>query len=760
LRRKYFELTLEILFMSDLVGLTKNQDVAVITINNPPVNALSPGVAQGISDAIAAIDNDSEVKAAVLIGGGRTFIAGADIKEFGRMTSGKTQRGAGLLPLLLRIEDCRVPVTVAIHGTAFGGGLEVAMACHYRVAAPSAQVGQPEVKLGIIPGAAGTQRLPRLAGVAKAVEMCAGGNPISAQHAHEVGIIDQLISGDLLNGAIAFAREKIGQPAPKTRERNHKLGAPEQNAPVFAQARDAARKKQRGLLAPVAAIDAIEAATKLPFDQGCQVEQKLFTQCLFSDQSRALIHVFFGEREVAKIPDIPKETPIIPVQSAAVVGAGTMGGGIAMVLANAGIPVLLKDADQPALDRGLATIQKNYANSVQRGRFTQSFVDERLKLIRPTLSYDDFAAVDMVVEAVFEGMALKKQVFAELDRVCKPDAILASNTSTLNIDEIASATSRPQSVIGTHFFSPANVMRLLEIVRGKHTGKEVIATCMQLSKKLGKVGVLVGNCRGFVGNRMFHPYRREAQFLVEEGASVEAVDNALYEFGMAMGPLATGDLAGLDVGWRIRKEYRHLETPGIRQPIAEDRLCEMGRYGQKTGAGWYKYDANRRAVPDPEVAQFVRSWAAEAKIPQRQISADEIVDRCIYGLVNEGARILEEGFALRAVDIDIIYINGYGFPAHRGGPMWYADTVGLKSVYDRVHQFHEQHGEHWKPAPLLRQLAEENRTFADFGLEHAAGRLAGISEMVSRLSSEKRRITKNDRKSLDNASGKSRTSAG
>ncbi|HYL11213.1 MAG TPA: 3-hydroxyacyl-CoA dehydrogenase NAD-binding domain-containing protein [Candidatus Acidoferrales bacterium] len=700
--------------MSDLVQLTKNNDVGVITINNPPVNALSPGVPEGISDAIEQINQDASIKAAVLIGGGRTFVAGADIKEFGKITSGKTQRGVAFLPLLLRIEDCRKPVVMAIHGTAFGGGLELAMSGHYRVAAPSAQVGQPEVKLGLIPGAAGTQRLPRLAGVAKALEMCVDGNPVKAPDALKAGILDRLIEGDLLAGAIAFAREVAAKPAPKTRERREKLGTPEQNAPIFAAARETTRKKQRGLMAPLAAIDAVEAATKLPFEQGCEVERKLFTECLFSDQSKALIHVFFGEREVAKIPDIPKETPLIPVNTAAVVGAGTMGGGITMTLANAGIPVLMKEADQAALDKGLATIQKNYANSVKRGRFTQQFVDERLKLIKPTLGYDGFESVDMVIEAVFEGMALKKQVFGELDRVCKPGAILASNTSTLNIDEIASATKRPQAVIGTHFFSPANVMRLLEIVRGKATGKDVIATCMQLSRKIGKVGVLVGNCRGFVGNRMFGPYRREAQFLVEEGASVEAVDKALYDYGMAMGPMATGDLAGLDVGWRIRKEYRHLEKPGVRQPIAEDRLCEMGRYGQKTGAGWYKYDAERRAIPDPEVAGLVRKWASEAGIKQRTISSQEIVDRCIYALVNEGARILQEGYALRAVDIDIIYLNGYGFPAYRGGPMWVADTVGLKKVYERVREFQQQHGELWAPAPLLKKLAEEGKTFADF----------------------------------------------
>jgi 3-hydroxyacyl-CoA dehydrogenase len=706
--------------MSDLIQVTKDNGIAVITINNPPVNALSPGVPEGIAAAIEQIDKDASVQAAVLIGGGRTFVAGADIKEFGKITSGKSGNTMDLPALLLRIEDCRKPVVVAIHGTAFGGGLELAMAGHYRVIAPGSQVGQPEVKLGIIPGAAGTQRLPRLAGVAKAVEMCAEGNPVKAEDAVKAGIADRMIDGDLLAGAVAFAREVAAKPARKTRERNEKLGTPEQNAPIFAAARDRARKKQRNMTAPLAAIDAIEASVRLPFDEGCQYERKLFMECLFSSQSKSLIHVFFGEREVAKIPDVPKDTPIIPVNSVAVVGAGTMGGGIAMVFANAGIPVVLKEADQAALDRGLANIQKNYASSVKRGRFTQQFVDERLKLIQPTLDYERFSNADMVVEAVFEGMALKKQVFGELDRICKPGSILASNTSTLSIDEIAATTARPQFVIGTHFFSPANVMKLLEIVRGKATSKEVIATCMQLSKRLGKIGVLVGNCRGFVGNRMFHGYVRESVFLVEEGASVEAVDAALYDFGMAMGPLAVGDLAGLDVGWRIRKEYRHLEKPGVRQAFAGDQLCELGRYGQKTNAGWYKYDENRRAIPDPEVATMVRKWSAEAGITQRQIAADEIVDRCVYSLVNEGARILEEGYALRAVDIDIIYLNGYGFPAYRGGPMWYADTVGLKKVYDRICELHKQHGELWEPAPLLKQLAGQGKSFADFKKEQGA----------------------------------------
>jgi len=700
--------------MSDLVQLTKVDGIGVVTINNPPVNALSSAVSACIAAAVAQIENDPNIQAVVFIGAGRTFIAGADIKEFGELTSGKIICRESLKPLLMRIEDLRVPVVMAIHGTAFGGGLELAMAGHYRIALPTAQVGQPEVKLGIIPGAAGTQRLPRLAGAAKAVEMCAEGAPVKAEDALKSGILDRLVEGDLLQAAIAFAKEIAAKPALRTRARNEKLSKPEENDGIFAAARETARKKQRGLLAPLAAIDAIEAATRLSFQEGCQKEEELFTKCLFSDQSKALIHAFFGEREVAKIPDIPKEAPILAIESVGIVGAGTMGGGIAMVFANAGIPVVLKETDQGALDRGLVNIQKNYANSVKRGRFTQQFVDERLKLIRPTLDYGEFGGVDMVVEAVFESMALKKEVFRELDRICKPGAILATNTSSLNIDEIASATLRPHSVIGTHFFSPANVMRLLEIVRGATTSKEVIATCMHLSKKIGKVGVLVGNCMGFVGNRMFGPYRREAQFLVEEGATIEAVDNALYEFGMAMGPLATGDLAGLDVGWRIRKEFRHLQKPGVRQAFIEDRLCELGRFGQKTGGGWYKYDENRKPSPDPEVASLIRRWTSEAGISQRQIETEEIVERCIYTLVNEGARLLEEGIALRAVDIDIIYLNGYGFPAHRGGPMWYADTVGLKKVYERICDFQQRLGNWWEPAPLLRRLAEQGKTFAEF----------------------------------------------
>jgi 3-hydroxyacyl-CoA dehydrogenase len=709
--------------MNDLVMMTREGDVGVLTINNPPVNALSPGVPEGIMAGVAAFQKDPAVRAIVLIGGGRTFIAGADIKEFGKITSGQKRHDIGLQTLLQTLEDCPKPVVAAIHGTALGGGLETAMACHYRVGVATAQVGQPEVKLGLIPGAGGTQRLPRLAGVAKAAQMCATGEPASAADALQAGILDRVVDSDPLQGAVAFAREvanRGGLPR-KTRDRTDKLGDRAAALQALQAVRDAVQKRAHGLIAPGKAIDAVEAAVTLPFTEGCRREAELFRECLFSDQSKGLIHVFFGERAVAKVPGLPRDVTPLPIRRAAVVGAGTMGGGITMAYANAGIPVLLKEVDQPALDRGLATIRKNYAGSVQKGRLSQEQMDQRLALIRPTLTFDGFRDVDIVVEAVFEGMELKKQVFAELDRVTRPDALLASNTSTLDIDAIASATSRPQQVIGHHFFSPANVMRLLEIVRGKQSSPAVIATSMGLAKTLGKVGVLVGNCRGFVGNRMFHPYQREAQFLLEEGATVEQVDKALTDFGMAMGPLAVGDLAGLDVGWRIRKEYRHLQPAGQRAPLVADRLCEGGRYGQKTGAGWYRYPEGSRApVADPEVERLIEESARAAGIARRPISPEEIVERTVYALVNEGARILEEGIALRAVDIDIVYVHGYGFPAYRGGPMWYADTVGLKSVYERVRQFEKQHSELWAPAPLLKRLAESGKTFADLDKESGA----------------------------------------
>ena len=710
--------------MSELVDFSRDGSIGVIAIQNPPVNALSPGVPEGITAAVRDHQDDAGIEAFVLIGSGRTFIAGADIREFGKVTSGEKRGGGGLHPVLDTIEGSSKPVVAALHGTALGGGLEVAQACHYRVAIESAKVGQPEVKLGIIPGAGGTQRLPRLAGVEKAAEMCAFGDPITARDALDHGIVDRIVDGEtqeqLRAGTVAFAREVVGRggPHPKASEKTDKLGDETTNAPILAALREQLRKKRRGYMAPLKNVDAVEAATKLPFDEGLRREAEIFKECLFSDQSKALIHSFFGEREVRKIPDVPKDTPTTHIQEAAIVGAGTMGGGITMTYVNAGIPVRLREAGQEALDRGMATIRKNYRRSVERGRFTQEFVDQRLALITPQLDYAGFEEADIVVEAVFEGMALKKQIFGEIDKVAKPGAILASNTSTLSIDEIASATSRPESVIGNHFFSPANVMRLLEIVRGEKTSTEVIASCMALARRLRKVGVLVGNCFGFVGNRMFHVYTREAQFLVEEGAPVSLVDKTLYDFGWAMGPLAVGDLAGLDVGYRIRKELPpDYLPPGARRAHLSDRLCELGRYGQKTGAGYYKYGENRERLEDSEVDKLVAQVAAEHGIEQREISEQEILDRTLFALANTGAQILDEGMALRPVDIDVIYQNGYGFPPFRGGPMWFADKVGLDKVYARVLEFEKRDPVWWKPAPLLAKLVSEGKTFAQWSKE-------------------------------------------
>ncbi len=699
------------------VTLTRHDGVGIITIDNPPVNALSPGVPEGISTAMDEVDRDPSIRSVVVIGAGRTFIAGADIRELEMVAHGAGREGGpSLHGLLKKIEDCAKPVVMALHGTALGGGLEVAMAGHYRVASPDAQAGQPEVNLGIIPGAEGTQRLPRLVGVAAAVELCVSGKPIKAPEALRLGLIDRVIDGDLLAGASAFAREKAAHDGThrKTRERNERLGSASLNVAIFAAGREQARKTRRNMMAPLAVVDALEAATALPFEEGCKKEREILLECLASDQCRALIHAFFAERAVAKIPGIPKETVPYTIRQAAIIGAGTMGGGIAMALANAGIAVRIKETEQAALDRGLATVRKNYESSVKKGRFSQEVMDQRMALIQAQLDYSGFEDADIVIEAAFESMTLKKQLFAEIDKLAKPDCVLATNTSTLDIDQIAAATSRPYMVIGTHFFSPAHVMRLVEIVRGASTGKAVITTALALAKKLGKVGVVVGNSRGFVGNRMMFPYMREAQFLAEEGATPSQVDGALYEFGMAMGIFAVDDMGGIDLAWRVRQEYKHLEKPGVRVPVVLEKLFEMGRYGQKTRAGWYRYDENRKATPDPEVHALIENTAREAGIERRLISNQEIIERCIYVLINEGARILEEGHALRAADIDVIYVTGYGFPAYRGGPMWYADTVGLKKVYERIRDFHQQFGELWEPAPLLKKLAERGDTFAGF----------------------------------------------
>jgi 3-hydroxyacyl-CoA dehydrogenase len=698
--------------MTQPVTLATRDGIAVITIDNPPVNALSPGIPEGMLTALETAQRDPSVQAIVMICAGRTFISGADIKELEAAARNPESGGPDLHPLLTRIEDCAKPVIMAIHGMALGGGLEVAMAGHYRVAVADASLGAPEANLGIIPGAEGTQRLPRLVGVAAAVEMCVSGRPIKAPQASQIGLLDRVIDGELLSGAVAFAREVASQPVHKTREKNDKLGSASENAAIFAAGRAQAAKIRRNQTAPLAALEALEAATILPFDQGCKKEREIVRRVLMGDQAKAMIHIFFAERAVARVPGIPKDTATYPIAKVGIIGAGTMGGGIAMACANAGIYVLLKETERAALDCGVAAIRKNYESSVKKGRFSQAVMDQRMALIHPQLTYDGFDQADLIIEAVFESMPLKKQIFGELDKIAKPDCVLASNTSTLDIDQIAAATSRPQMVIGLHFFSPAHVMRLVEIVRGKHPSNEVVATSLAIAKKLGKVGVVVGNCRGFVGNRMMLPYMREAQFLVEEGSTPEQVDKALTDFGMAMGIFAVDDMGGIDLAYRVKQEYAYLRKPGERVPLVLDKLYEMGRLGQKRGMGWYRYDESRSPIPDPEVNALIERTASEAGIARRTITPEEIIERSVYVMINEGARILEEGYAQRAADIDVIYCTGYGFPGYRGGPMWYADTVGLKNIYAHVHDFHQRHGHLWEPAPLLKKLAEEGSSFA------------------------------------------------
>jgi len=703
----------------ELVLIRFEDGVAVIEVNNPPVNALSEGVPEGIARAIGTADTDASVRAIVLMGAGKTFVAGADIKQLEEMAWGRGAGAPNMHDLLKRIEDCSKPVIMAIHGTALGGGMELAMAGHYRVAVKHAQLGQPEVNLGIIPGAEGTQRLPRLAGVEKAIEMCVSGKAVKADDALAAGIIDAIVQGDLRSEAAAFARRVAadGLPHRRTRELTVHVKAHGTLQEALATGRELARKAKRNLIAPLKAIDAIEAAASLPFEEGCARERQLFQECVESQQCRALIHAFFAERGVAKISGIGKETAVAPIERIAIVGAGTMGGGIAMTCANAGIPVLLKESRQDALDAGMAAIRRNYDASVKRGRFTPDAVAERVARIHPQLDYAGFETADLVIEAVFENMETKKQVFSELTARTKADCILASNTSTLDIDEIASVTRHPENVVGLHFFSPANVMRLLEIVRGRATKKETLATALALAKRLSKVGVVVKNGPAFVGNRMMFPYMYEAQFLVEEGATPQQVDRALAQFGMAMGIFEVDDMAGIDVAWRVRRELGHFSEPGSRKPLVADKLCEMGRYGQKTGKGWYLYGEDRKPAPDPEVLRLIRESARAAGIAQREFTDEEIVERSLYGLINEGARILEEGGAQRAADIDVIYINGYGFPAWRGGPMFYADTVGLRRIYDRVCQFERELGQRWKPAPLLQRLATEGKSFREYDAE-------------------------------------------
>ena len=661
--------------------------------------------------SILQVETMDAVRAVVIIGSGQTFIAGADIREIASIAAGE-RPPLDLLIQLQTIEDSSKPVVCAIRGAAFGGGLETAMCAHYRVSTRDAQFAQPEVKLGLIPGAGGTQRLPRLVGVLKAAEMCALGKTIRADEAQALGLTDRILEGDLLEGAIAFAREVSQIPIRKTSNRNEKLRSADWDG--LGRLSELVRSTERPLRAPIAAIEAVEAALNLSFDDGCQREAELFSVCLHSDESKALIHAFFAERTAGKAPAIAKSANSGEIRAAAVVGAGLMGGGIAMTFANAGIPVLVKERSQDALDRGMVAIEKNYARTVEKGRLSPSAAKSRLDLITPQLDLANFDKVDLIIEAVFEDQALKESVAAELDSVAHPGCILASNTSSLDVDAIAAATSRPERFLGIHFFSPANVMRLLEIVRGGKTSGETVASCMALGKRLGKIAVLSENHPGFIGNRIIRPYLREARFLAEEGASVEAINTVLLDFGMSMGPLAVDDLIGLDVSWSIEEQFRRFDPPEARRSLALDSLYQRGRFGQKTGSGWSSYDPNRRSAPNPEVAEILESLTAKPGIARRAISSDEIRDRCICSLVNEGARVLEERVARRASDIDVTFIHGYGFPSWRGGPMFYADTVGLKSILTKVREFQDRFGSAlWSPASLLVEVANSRKSFSD-----------------------------------------------
>ncbi len=683
------------------------QGIAVITMDNPPVNGLGHATRSGIFDGLKKAIADSAVKAVVITGAGKAFSGGADIKEF---NTPKTFAEPNLHSVIAAIEAADKPVVAAIHSVAMGGGLELALGCHYRVAAPGAQIALPEVKLGLLPGGGGTQRLPRVVGVETALNMIVTGNPTPSEKFAGTKLFDRMIEGDLMAGAIAFAGE-IAEKRPLPKVRDIRIDFPNRAA-FFKVARDTVGAAAKHFPAPLKCVDCVEAAVTMTFEEGMKVERDNFLALVQTTESKALRHYFFGERAAAKIPDVPEETPKRPIKSAAVIGAGTMGGGIAMNFANAGIPVMVLEVNQEALDKGLATVRKNYENSLKKGRLTQEKFDQRVGLIRGTLSYDDIKNADIVIEAVFEEMGIKEKVFRKLDEVMKPGAILASNTSTLDINRIAGFTKRPQDVIGTHFFSPANVMRLLEIVRGAKTGKDVLATTMSLAKKIKKIGVVSGVCDGFIGNRMIEQYGRQAGFLLEEGCLPEQVDRAMENFGFAMGPFRMGDLAGNDVGWYIRKR-RYAERPDVIYSKTADLLCERGRFGQKTGAGWYDYKpGDRKPYPSQLVNDMIINHSREIGVERREISDPEIVERLVYALVNEAAYILAEGIAQRASDVDIIYLTGYGFPMHRGGPMFYADTVGLPHVVAAMEKYAGgRHGKFWKPAPLLVKLAAEGKTF-------------------------------------------------
>jgi 3-hydroxyacyl-CoA dehydrogenase len=687
-------------------------DVAVITLDNPPVNGLGyetrKELAAGVERAVA----DAAVAAIVITGAGKAFSGGADIKEFG---SPKATAEPNLLSLIKLLEDCSKPVVAAVHSVCMGGGLELALGAHYRVAAPGTNVALPEVKIGLIPGAGGTQRLPRVLGVETALNIIVSGDPVKSEVLAGLPgqkLFDKIIEGDLLDGAVAFAHE-ISQKRPLLRVRDLKCTHPDPDA-YFGFARNMVKGMAKNFPAPVKCVDAVEAAVKLKFDDGMVREREIFTALMLTPECKALRHAFFAERAASKIPDVPEDTPQRKIEKVAVIGAGTMGGGISMNFLNAGIPVTILEMKQDALDRGVATIRKNYEAQVKKGKLKQDKLDARMALLSTTLNYADIAGADMVIEAVFEEMGVKEKVFRTLDEVMKPGAILASNTSTLDVNKIASFTKRPQDVIGTHFFSPANVMKLLEVVRGEHTAKDVLATVMALGKKIKKTAVVSGVCDGFIGNRMIEQYSRQAGFLLEEGCTPAQVDKAIEKWGMAMGPFRMGDLAGNDIGWAIRKR-RYLEKPGMRYSKTADLLCEMGRYGQKTGAGWYDYQPGKRdAIPSQVVVEMIEKHRAELGITPRKISDEEIVHRLVYSLVNEAAKILEEGIASKASDIDMVYLTGYGFPLFRGGPMCYADQQGLFNVVQSMKKFAANpldDATFWQPAPLLARLVAEGRTF-------------------------------------------------
>ncbi len=686
--------------------------IAIVLIDSPPVNAISKAVREGVIEAFTEVEAKDDVQAVVLACAGRTFIAGADIGEFGKNIPGPT-----LHDMLETIEACSKPVVAAIHGTALGGGLETSMACNFRIALKDARVGLPEVHLGLLPGAGGTQLLPRLIGVAPALEAMITGRMIPAPEAAELGAIDRIVEGDIEDQAVAYAQELLDSGTEPKRARDIVIDPASVPEGYFDEFRASIAHKSRGYFAPERIIQCVEAAVNMPYREGREFEREKFLECMASTESRGQRHIFFAERAASKIPDLPRDTPLRDIRKVALIGTGTMGGGIAMNFASKGLPVYMVDVDEAAIERGLKVVRANYARGIRKGRITEEQLEELMKLFIPTTDYSDLADADLVIEAVFENMALKKEIFGRLDSVCKDGAILATNTSTLDVNEIAAATQRPEDVLGMHFFSPANIMKLLEIVRADETAPDVLATVMKLSKKIGKVGVVSGVCYGFIGNRMLEGYRREANLMLLEGASVERIDKAIYDFGMPMGPFAMADLAGIDVGVKIRKERQLAGTlvDDPRDGVISEALVEMGRHGQKTGAGFYRYEeGSRKGVPDPEIEQLVRKEAARLGIEQREISDEEIVSRCIYPMINTGAHILEEGIAIRASDIDVVWVYGYGFPPYRGGPMFYADTVGVKNVYDKICEYRDSLDDafgYWEPAPLLKSLAERGGAF-------------------------------------------------